>query len=87
MNLKLCKQKRFLFRSMQRSSVQLYNLLIADEQDYRVNDVGSVVEWLKHRAHDQHGLSSKPTCIIFCCVLGKDTLRHFPLLGGLGKQF
>ena len=22
----------------------------------------------------------------FCCVLGKDTLRHFPLLGGLGKQ-
>ena len=23
----------------------------------------------------------------FCCVLGKDTLRLFPLLGGLGKQF
>ena len=23
----------------------------------------------------------------FCCVLGKDTLRHFPLLGGLDKQF
>ena len=23
----------------------------------------------------------------FCCVLGKDTLRHIPLLGGLGKQF
>ena len=21
------------------------------------------------------------------CVLGKDTLRHFPLVGGLGKQF
>ena len=23
----------------------------------------------------------------FRCVLGKDNLRHFPLLGGLGKQF
>ena len=23
----------------------------------------------------------------FCCVLGKDTLQHFSLLGGLGKQF
>ena len=22
-----------------------------------------------------------------CCVLGKDTLWHFPLLGGLDKQF
>ena len=47
----------------------------------------SVVEWLKHRTDDQHGLSSKPTCEPFCCVVGKDTLRHFPLLGGLDKQF
>ena len=23
----------------------------------------------------------------FCCVLGKDTLRHIPLLGVHGKQF
>ena len=23
----------------------------------------------------------------FCCVLGKDTSRYFPLLGGLDKQF
>ena len=23
----------------------------------------------------------------FCCFLGKDTLRHFPLLGDLSKQF
>ena len=22
----------------------------------------------------------------FCCVLEKDTVRHFPLLAGLGKQ-
>ena len=33
----------------------------------------------------QHNFaSSLPT---FCCVLGKDTSRHFPLLGGPGKQF
>ena len=25
--------------------------------------------------------------VSFCCVLEKETLRHFPLLGGLGKQF
>ena len=29
--------------------------------------VGSVVEWLKHRAHDQHGLGSKPTRAILLC--------------------
>ena len=44
------------------------------------------VEWLKRHAYDQHGLSSKPTCA-FCCVFGKDTLWHYPLLGALGKQF
>ena len=43
-----------------------------------VKNVGSVVEWLKHRTRDQHGLG---------CILGKDTLRHIPLLGGPGKQF
>ena len=25
--------------------------------------------------------------VAFCCVLNKDTLQHFPLLDGLGKQF
>ena len=49
-------------------------------------DVGSVVEWLKHRTDEQHGLGSNPLTP-FCCVLGKDTLRHFPLLGGLDKQY
>ena len=28
---------------------------------------GSVVEWLKHRTDDQHGLGSKPTCAILLC--------------------
>ena len=46
--------------------------------------VGFVVVWLEGRDCDRHGLGSKHT---YCCVLGKDTLRHFPLLGGLGKQF
>ena len=54
------------------------------EQEYTY--LGSVVEWLKHRTDDQHGLGSKPLAP-FCCVLGKDTLRHFLLLGGLDKQF
>ena len=49
------------------------------------SSVSSVVEWLKCHAHDQHSLSSKPT-VPFCCVLGKNTLRHILLLGGLGKQ-
>ena len=48
--------------------------------------VGSVVEWLQRRDRDRHGLGSKPTCAILLCPW-KDTLQHFPLLGGLGKQF
>ena len=48
--------------------------------------VGSMVECLKRRAHDQHGLGSNPL-MPFCCVLGKDTLWHIPLLCGPGKQF
>ena len=48
--------------------------------------VGSVIERLKRRALDQHGLGSKSTCAILLCPWE----RHFedsPLLGGLGKQF
>ena len=29
--------------------------------------IGSVVEWLKHRTDDQHGLGSKPTRAILLC--------------------
>ena len=35
--------------------------------------VGSVVEWLKHRTDDQHGLGSKLTCTILLCPWK----RHF----------
>ena len=38
--------------------------------------VGSVVEWLKHRTDDQHGLGSKPTCAILLCSWE----RHFTAL-------
>ena len=37
---------------------------------------GSVVEWLKHRTDDQHGLGSKPTCAILLCPWE----RHFTAL-------
>ena len=46
--------------------------------------VDSVVEWLKRHDCDGHSFVSK--LAPFFCVLGKNTLRHFPLLGGLGKQ-
>ena len=38
--------------------------------------VGSVVEWLKHRTDDQHGLGSKPICAILLCPWE----RHFTAL-------
>ena len=41
-----------------------------------IHIVGSVVEWLKHHARDQHSLSSKPTCIILLCPWE----RHFRAL-------
>ena len=31
------------------------------------SSAGSVVDWFKHRADDQHGLGSKPTCAILLC--------------------
>ena len=40
------------------------------------NCVGSVVEWLKPRARDQHGLGSKPNRAILLCPWE----RHFTAL-------
>ena len=40
------------------------------------NNDGSVVEWLKHRTDDQHGLGSKSTCAILLCPWE----RHFTAL-------
>ena len=37
---------------------------------------GTLVEWLKHRTDDQHGLGSKPTYAILLCPWE----RHFTAL-------
>ena len=40
--------------------------------------VGSVVEWLKRRARDQHGLGTKPTCAILLCPWERHFTAHSP---------
>ena len=40
--------------------------------------VGSVVDWLKHRAHDQHGFDSKPTRAILLCPWERHFTAHSP---------
>ena len=40
--------------------------------------VGSVVEWLKHRARDQHSRGSKPTCVILLCSWERHFAAHSP---------
>ena len=42
----------------------------------KLSTVGSVVEWLKRRAHNQHGLGSKYTRAILLCPWE----RHFKAL-------
>ena len=49
--------------------------------------VGSAVEWLKHRAYDQHGLSSKPTCAILLCSGKRHFTAHSPAWWSWHKQF
>ena len=39
---------------------------------------GSVVEWLKRRARDQHGLGSKPTRAILLCPWERHFTAHSP---------
>ena len=40
--------------------------------------VGSVVEWLKRRTRDQHGLGSKPTGAILSCPWERHFTALFP---------
>ena len=40
--------------------------------------VGSVVEWLKHRTDDQHGLGSKPARAILLCPWERHFTAHSP---------
>ena len=37
-----------------------------------------MVEWLKRRARDQHGLGSKPTCVILLCPWERHFTAHSP---------
>ena len=37
-----------------------------------------MVEWLKHRARDQHGLGSKPTHAILLCPWERHFTEHSP---------
>ena len=48
--------------------------------------VGSVVKCFKRRDCDRNSLGSKPILMSFYCVLGKDTLRHFPCLVALASS-
>ena len=40
--------------------------------------VGSVVEWLKRRTRDQHGLGSKPTRAVLLCPRERHFTALFP---------
>ena len=40
--------------------------------------VGSVVEWLRRRAYDQHGLGSKPTRAVLLCSWKRHFTIFFP---------
>ena len=44
-----------------------------------VNNVGSVVEWLKPRAYNEHGLGSKPTRAILLCPWERHFTAHSPV--------
>ena len=45
---------------------------------FQVEKVDSVVEWLKRRARDQHGLGSKPTRVILLCTWERHFTALFP---------
>ena len=45
---------------------------------HNIPNVSSVVEWLERRAHDQHGLGSKPTRAILLCPWERHFMAHSP---------
>ena len=70
--------------------------MIIDNCSYKVNR--ALFSLLSNKRKPQGGVLKSAVIMIdmvsvqnqlasLCCVLGKDTLRHFLLLGGLGKQF
>ena len=62
------------------SLLAYYKILHFKQRDWQV------VEWLSTGLMINM-VSIQNPLVPFCCVLGKDTLWHFPLLNGLDKQF
>ena len=65
--------------------VYLRNVFVYDENEgitclycHDSSFIGSVVEWLKRRARDQHGLGSKPTHAILLCPWERHFTAHSP---------
>ena len=44
----------------------------------RLKQVGNVVQWLKRRTYDQHGVGSKPTSAILFCSWERHFTALFP---------
>ena len=59
----------------EQGKMYLHVRVIKDENG---NVIVSVVEWLKHRTDDQHGLGSKPTCAILLCSWERHFTALFP---------
>ena len=54
-------------------------MVVSVSDDLGINgDIGIVVEWLKRRARDQHGLGSKPTRAILLCSWERRFTPHSP---------
>ena len=60
-----------------RSSLQELCKIVSIHND-SIHKVDRVVEWLKHRTDDQHGLGSKPTCAILLCPWERHFMAHSP---------
>ena len=63
--LTLAKQTFSLFGSTYICE-QTFSVMNFNKTPFQLT-VGSVVEWLKRRTRDQHGLDSKPACPILLC--------------------
>ena len=55
------------FKIVIKDVLEISSSLASIDTGVSFRHVGSVVEWLKHRTDDQHGLGSKPTCAILLC--------------------
>ena len=75
----LCKlvNSEFIQEKERPTSLLLWLVLSEVFCKFKLLD-GSVVEWLKHRTDNQHGLGSKPTCTILLCPWKRHFTAPFP---------